>query len=491
MLLLLGENAAIAIAGFVAALSISAVTLQVAWRLIPTTIPIPGSAAQITLAQPTLDLAVVLLACALFAVGLVVFSFPIMWKGSRAIERGGLHVNARNQSPTRRTLRVHHALVTTELALATLLLIGAGLAVRTTASLLRVDPGLQPEGLLSMYVGNLNDRSQLERVRFFDGIVREIAALPGVRAVGLNDYVPLQNEDDFEGVRFPDRPAPLPGQGPREEWRRVSAEYFEAAGITLLSGRAFTTQDDHQHPSVAVVNRAFVDKYYTSDPVGERIFLTNQEYGLTEIVGVVDNVLRRGLDQASPPVVYVPYARRPRPNMAVFVRAEGDLGGVVTAVQQAIWRVDPEQPIDRINVVTDVVNASIGIPRLVMRVVGGLAGLAAVLSAIGVCGVTAYAVRLRRHEIGIRVALGATPSRIRSQIVRRGVMIAGGGLLLGGTAAALLGGGVRSLLFGVTPTDPVTFGAVGALLLLVAVAASYVPAHRASRLDPVESIRAE
>lgn len=490
-LLLLGENTAIAIAGFAAAVSASALALQITWKLIPSVIPIPGSAAQITLAQPTLDGTVLFLAAALFAVGLAAFSVPIIWKGSR-VGGAGLHINTRNQSPTRRTLRVHHALVTTELALATLLLIGAGLAVRTTANLLRVDPGLQPDGLLSMYVGDLDDRSPLDRVRFFDGIVREIAALPGVRAVGLNDYVPLQNEDDFEGVRFPERPAPLPGQGPREEWRRVSADYFAAAGIALLSGRAFTTQDDHQRPSVAVVNRAFAARYYEgSDPVGERIFLTNQEYGLTQIVGVVDNVLRRGLDQASPPVVYVPYPRRPRPNMAVFVRAEGDPRSIVMAVQQAIWRVDPEQPIDRINVVTDVVNASIGIPRLVMQVVGALAGLAVVLSAIGVFGVTAYAVRLRRHEIGIRVALGATPGRIRSQIVTRGVIVAGAGVILGSGAAAMLGNGVRTVLFGVTPTDPLTISTVGSLLVLVSVAATYVPARRASRLDPVESIRAE
>ncbi|MCZ6917243.1 MAG: ADOP family duplicated permease [Gemmatimonadetes bacterium] len=490
--LLLAEGATISLAGFAIALGLATVMLDLLRTVMPPVVPVPGSAAQVALVTPVLSWPVVVFATLVFVGGFAVFSAPVLWNALRRWETGSLQGNSRTQSGTRGNLRMHDALVAAELTLATLLLVGAGLSVRTTVNLLRADSGLHPAGVLSLYMGDFNGRPREDRVRFFDGVLREIEALPGVAYVGLNDYVPLQNEDDFEGVRFPDRPPPQPGQGPREEWRRVSADYFAAAGISLIRGRTFTRGDDETAPSVAVINRAFAAKYFTGDdPIGYHIRVTDDPYDLTEIVGVVDDVLRRGLNQAAPPVLYVPYQRNPRPTMAVFVRTDGDPSSFAEAVKSAIWRVDPGQPIAQILTLEDIVRSSIGVPRLTMQIVGALASLALVLAAVGVFGVMAYSVRMRRHELAIRVAVGATPRGIRALVVAKDARITALGLGMGLGLAFLLGNTIEGLLFGVAPADPVTFAGVGMVLATVSLLAAYIPARRASHVDPLESLRAE
>ncbi len=485
-----GETVSLTLIGWIVGMTASLGGLKLLQQISPPTVPIPGSAARMSFVTPSLSAQVVVLVALVTLVGCVIYTISSL-VSLRGSTKPLVHGENRTQSVGRRAVRANVLLVGVEIAIATMLLVSAGLSLRTLVNLLDVDAGVRPSGVLTMYVGDLDIRTNGERARFFDAVIREVDAVPGVSGVGLNDYVPFQSEDDFEGIRFPERPNPLPGEGPREEWRRVSSGYFEAAGVSLLRGRVFSRADTETSPSVAIVNRAFANRYYPDqDPVGRQMRLTNSEYGMSEVVGVVDDVRRRGLRQAAPPVVYVPFHRRPRPNMAIFIRTDGDPRQFVDAVKAAVWVVDPGQPIDRIQPFDDVVNGSVGIPRLMMQLVGGLSALALTLAAIGIGGVMAYSVRLREREFGIRVAVGASPGVIRRLVLRNALIVTMCGLSAGVAAAIFLARSIEGLLFGVAVADPLTLLVVATIMTCVAMGAGVIPSWRAARIDPVETLRA-
>ena len=290
-------------------------------------------------------------------------------------------------------------------------------------------------------------------------------------------------------MRFADRPAPAPGQSVREEWRRVTGGFFDTAGLTILGGRGFGTADFEGTPSVAVVNRAFADKHWPGRiAIGQRFDLSPAAYRSLEVVGVVEDVPARGFATPPPPMVYVPLQGSPRVNMALFVRATGDPLERLDAIREAIWSVDASQPIDRVFPMTALVERAGVVSSLARTLVAGLAVLSLLLAVVGVFGVVGFAVRVRRPELGIRLALGAGARRLQREImadvaplVAIGVVI---GLLLGGATARAS----RSLLHEVSAIDPGSLLAAGLVLVGAACLATYLPSREVARIDPARTL---
>jgi len=264
---------------------------------------------------------------------------------------GSTLVRDRKQAPS--GVRVGW-LVGVELVLATLLLVGAGLTARSAGYLSNRDIGVVPDGVLTMYFGDVEARPVEERVRYFRAVLDAVGRVPGVVVAGTNDYLPFEGEDDFTGVRFTERPVPAPGAGVREEWRRVSEGVFEAAGMQIRVGRGFVTDDYRAKPAVLVVNSAFVAKHYPGgNPIGRRLSLSNGAYRDMEIVGVVADVLARGPSLPAPQVIYAPYPGNPRGHVGLYGRVHGDPLDYTTTVRDAIWSVEGRQPVLQIRPLGD------------------------------------------------------------------------------------------------------------------------------------------
>jgi predicted permease len=468
--LVLVETGALAIAGTALGLVFGFALLQWLQEIVPGSIPIPGSAASASAVRGSFDLKTVLSGV---AAALLVW---LLMNLSAFLEKA---------------VRGLRLVVTAELALATVLLVGAGLLSRAADRLLAVDPGVDPEGLLTFYIGELDEPDPAARARYFREVARRIEQVPGVVRAGATDYAPFQGEDDFMGFRLPDRAPPEPGQSTREEWRRVTEGFFEAAGIAIRRGRGFELEDYDVPPAVAVVNESFSAKYWpSSDAVGKRIRPALSGYGLLEIVGVVEDVPERGPALPPPPTFFVPLHGHPRDNMAIFVRFEGDPLESLEAVREAAWSVDSSQPIDRIFPMTALLESTVALPRLARNLVVQFAAVALALGALGLFGVSSYAVRARRPELGIRLALGATPGKLQrqlvSELVRQGSIGLTLGLLLGVGAADV----ARALLHGVSPADPWTLAVTAVMVGGAAVLSTYLPARAIARIDPSQSIRA-
>ncbi len=468
--LVLVETGALAIAGAALGLVLGFALLKWLDGIVPGSIPIPGSAAAVSAVRGAYDVPVVLSGLGVAFLVWLPTSLP---------------------SFLTRAVRGIRVVVAAELALATVLLVGAGLLSRAADRLLAVDPGVDPEGLLTFYIGELGDPDPAARARYFREVARRIEELPGVVRAGATDYAPFQGEDDFMGFRLPDRPPPEPGRGPREEWRRVTEGFFEAARTTILRGRGFEPEDYEMPPAVAVVNVAFAEKYWpASDPVGKRMRPALAEYGLLEVVGVVEDVPERGPALPPPPVFFVPLHGSPRDNMAMFVRFDGDPVESLEAVKEAAWSVDSSQPIDRIFPMNALLESTVVLPRLARNLVAQFAAIALALGALGLFGVSSYAVRTRRPELGIRLALGATPRRLQRHLVAELAGLASIGLSLGillGVGAAFI---ARALLHGVSPVDPWSLGSATAIVAGAALLSTYLPARAIARIDPSRSIRA-
>ena len=471
-------------AGAVFGLVGGALLLDLLSRIIPLTIPIPDSAASVRAVYGSFDRFVIVGGIFLASLAGALSLAPSMariWRprigaASRCLGR-------------QRGIRV---LVAVELALTMALLVGAGLVTRSAANLATIDPGVDPDGLLTMYVGTQRDLDPPALARYFREVARRVETVPGVTRASMVDYAPFQGEDDFEGVRFADRPAPAPGQSIREEWRRVTDGFFEAAGLTILGGRGFGTVDFEGTPAVAVVNRAFADKHWSGrTAVGRRFDLSPSAYRSLEVVGVVEDVPTRGFATPPPPMVYVPLQGSPRVNMALFVRATGDPLERLDAIREAVWSVDSTQPIDRVFPMTALVEKAGLVSDLARTLVAGLATLSLLLAVVGVFGVVGFAVRVRRPELGIRLALGAGARRLQREIMADVAPLVGIGVVVG----LLLGGAIarasRSLLHEVSAVDPGSLLAAALVLVGAACLATYLPSREVARIDPARTLHRE
>jgi putative ABC transport system permease protein len=401
--------------------------------------------------------------------------------------RGGMSRRARVSS---------RVLVVAEVALALVLAAGAGLMVKSLIRLEHEKTGLDAHGLLSFELALPNAKYDDSRaVDFIERAMHEIRIAPDVRGAGAINMLPMVNFGFNGPFRIDGRPPfPADGRAPVVEYRMVTPGYFQAAGIPLRAGRDFSDRDRANTAPTVVINEAMAKKFWpNANPVGSRLFLgLDDESTAREIVGVVGDVRSSRLDTAPVPETYVPYAQVPYGTMGVVVRTgTSDPESVLPVIRQRLAVLDADLPLTRVRRMEDVVSASAGETRLSSTLTALFALLAAVLASLGVYSVIAYAVAQRTRELGVRVALGAAPRRVAALVIGEGLLLAVSGIAIGLIGALTLTRFLTSLLYNVTPTDPIVFFLTSLGVLVIATLASYVPARRAMRVDPMAALRAE
>jgi putative ABC transport system permease protein len=394
--------------------------------------------------------------------------------------------------------RIRGALVVLEVAVALVLLAGAGLLLRSFQRLIEVDPGFNPDHLLALQVWLpvQNDPSKgryftnEQRRAFYDRAQAAVAAVPGVRQVALVTRLPYRGRADLT-FTLEGQPVPPDQPGPVAEVRQVTPEYFRTMQIPILRGRTLATVVDSAGPVEVVVNQTMAEKYWPHEsPIDRRIQLNAPLGSVATVVGVVGD-MRQAPDQPPREELFLSSQRFPTQQMAFVVRTDGDPADYGPAVTRAIRSADPDQPVFGTMPMTKVVTDASAARRFSLLLLTLFASLALVLSAIGIYGVMAYSTTQRHHEIGIRLALGASARDVLGLVVGQGMRLVGLGLLIGLTGAWALSRVLTSQLYGVTTSDPFTYLSVAVLLGGVALAASYLPARRALRVDPVTSLRSE
>lgn len=393
---------------------------------------------------------------------------------------------------------VRRVLVVSEVALAVVLLVGAGLLIRSFQLLRQVDTGFTTQDRLTMKMVLPMPKYAKPDARraFYDETLRRVKELPGVESAGMITFLPLV----VNGMNFTfsveGQPAPSDMKLPFAVYRVVSPDYFGAMGIPLQRGRFFETNDTPDSQHVVIINRRLAERFWPNeDPIGRRLKVgpldsTNQ--WLT-IAGVVGDARQTSLYDEKMEF-YVPYAQEHRAFMAprdLVVKTKGDSASVVAAVRQAVWAVDKDQPISNIRTMDQVFASAISQERFQAILLGLFAALALLLSCVGLYGVISYSVAQRTHEIGVRMALGAQPADVLKLVIRQGMLLTFAGLALGIGVGAIVTRVLSDMLFGVTARDPLTFVGVPLLLLLVAFLACYIPARRATRIDPLTALRYE
>jgi predicted permease len=416
---------------------------------------------------------------------------------ARANLHDALKEGGRGTAGDRGGLALRRALVVTTVALAFTLLAGAGLLVRSFARVTSVDPGFRPSHLLTFQVAlpAVKYPNDTVRVAALDRITAAVAAAPGVTAAGGTSVVPfggswMTSSFAIEGYQVPEN-----SNGPWGDYREVTPGYLPALGVALLRGRQFTDQDRKGAPLVAIVDDGLVRRYWPdSDPIGKRITYDDPADSAArwiEVVGVVRHTLHEGLDAESRVQVYCPLAQGDMPFLSLVVRTTGDPLASVAAMRAAVRSVDPDVPLSQIRTMDALIERATGPRRFSMLLLGSFAALAMILASIGLYGVMSQLVTQRSREIGVRVALGADAGAVLGLVLGQGARLALLGVAIGLAASLAVTRVMTRMLFDVSATDPVTFVVIPLLLIGVALVASYLPARRATKVDPIVALRAE
>jgi putative ABC transport system permease protein len=390
-------------------------------------------------------------------------------------------------------VRTRHALVAAEMAISLVLLAAAGLLGRSFMTLQNVNPGFVTARALSMQLGlpgaRYPDADSMRR--FYRRLRDEMRQLPGVSAAAIATTMPLSGSDIGVGFTIEGRPAD-PGSRLSAEYFAISPEYFTTMGIPLRRGRAFTERDAAGAPDVILINDTFAAKYWPNeDPLGKRITIGYNNTGPREIVGIVGTVKRGTLADPVAPQMYTPFEQTPWPFLAAVVRTTAAPETVAESFRAMVARLDPQQAAEEMKTLDEYVARSVATPRFTAFVISAFAVFALLLAGLGLFSVMAYSVAQRQREIGIRMALGAQPTDVRSMVVWQAVRIGAVGIAIGLAGAFAVGRVLSSLLFGVGPNDPLTFVGVSATLVGVLLVAAYLPARRATRVDPITALRTE
>ena len=395
--------------------------------------------------------------------------------------------------------RFRSLLVVSEIAMSLVLLIGAGLMIKDFATLTRVDPGFNPSNVVTMGVTLLRSKypNDEQVAALYPQMIERLAAVPGVASAGAIAELPLSGSSTSDYFTIEGRPPIARVAQPLTECRTITPHYFESMGIPLLRGRDFAEIDTKQTPNVAVINESFARKYFSrEDPLGHRIRLQGQARDPLLIVGVVGNVRDLGLEQEPSPEVYFPYLQNPlgesyNRSMILVVRTKSDRTDMIETLRRNLLLLDRTLPVYALRPMSDYLRDALSRRRFNMALLGVFSTVALLLAAVGIYGVISYSVAQRTHEIGIRVAIGAQTRDVMKLVMGQAARLTMLGIFIGLTAALALTRLLKSLLFEVSATDPLTFAALAVLLTGVALAACLVPARRAVNLDPMVALRNE
>jgi putative ABC transport system permease protein len=402
-------------------------------------------------------------------------------------------LGSESRGVSRRTHVARDALVVIEVALSVVLLAGAGLFVRSFQALSDVDDGIEGEHVLVGRVNLAGDEYDEDgrKVALFDELMGRLSTTPGVEAVGGVTFLPMDGLGAATSYWVADRPAPPPDERPAADIRNVAGDYFGAMGIELLQGRTFDGRDREDAPQTVVVNRTLARTYWPDEsPIGKRVIVNWLDDTPWEIIGVVEDVRVAGPGEAPREAIYMHYAKAAFfPWLHLTVRTTDEPTRVTNLVRRELAALDNTLPLGNVRVMSDIVGRSVAKPRTTSLLMLVFAGFATILAAVGLYGVLAYTVSRRVREIGVRVALGAEPGRVVRMIVSQGSRLVGVGLVLGLGAGLVANRLVSSLLYGVRPTDALSFVGATAVLSVVALLACAVPAARAVRVPPSEALR--
>jgi predicted permease len=488
---LLGESAVLAVGAAVVGIGIATVALRLLVAADASTLPRAGAIA--------LDWRVVGFAISLSLATLGLFALLPAWRAARVDLVDALKDGSQNASAGARRQRLRGALVVAEMAMALMLLTGAGLLLRSLWNLQRVDLGFIPDRVLTLRLALPASQYETpEQVTgFYDRLVANVRALPGVDRAGLLRLLPLATPIGDWGLAI-EGYTPPPGVGTPGDWQIATPGGPEALGERLVAGRWLSDADRDGTLDVALINEAMAQKYWPGqDPLGRRFRQGNATRPWITVVGVVGNVRHNGITAEVKPKFYRAFSQwhrssgGPARNMTLVVKTAGDPLALVPPVRAEIRRLDANLPIAAIQTVQDVVDHSIATPRLTGTLLASFAALALLLAAVGIYGVLSYVVSQRRQEIGIRLAIGAAPSRVLALVLRQGLTYAAIGAAAGLAGAVAVSRLLRSLLHGVEPIDPATFAVAPLLLVVVGVLASLLPAYRATRTDPAHAMRTD
>ncbi len=386
--------------------------------------------------------------------------------------------------------RMHDLLIGAEIACTVVLLVTAGLLMRSFVTVRGIDPGFRPDRVLGLHLAvdrATHGSTDREVARYLDRLIQRVQATPGVESAAVVNRLPLGGQTQTLLVEFE-------GRGTVNiDSRSVSPAYFRTLGIPLLAGRAFRDDDVEDRPQVGIIDDRVAHQVFGNEsPLGRR-FRIPIVPGMpwVEIVGVAGHIRHEGLDRDPRPQVYWPYGQRTQDRQAMVVKTAGDPAAMTTAIRLAIRDVDPNQPLYDVQPMSGFLERTLLAQRLNVVLVGGFAALALLLASLGLYGVVSHLTARRGREFGVRLAIGATPAHLLAMVLRRSLVRGGYGLAAGLVLSALVTRLLSAMIHGVTPLDPITYGSVAALLLLVVVVASYIPARRASKTDPMAALRHE
>jgi putative ABC transport system permease protein len=476
--------------GALSGIILAKIGIDVLLRLIPEDFP--------RLGLVKIDWRVLGFTLALSLITCLVFALVPAWQASKPDLHATLEQSGRTSGPGANRLRFRQLLVVFQVSMAVMLVIAAGLLIKSFWRLRSVDPGFQAEHVVKLDLTLSSKYAKPEAInQFFKEFNDSVSKLPGVQSVAIAYDHPLQTNwvDSFqiEGR------VSATQDSLQANFNPIGPDYFKTLGMHVMSGRGFTAQDDQDHPGVAVVNESFVRHYFPNEsPFGRHItpgppgrIWQGKKLTSFEIVGVVHDVKSAGLQAPTAPTYYLPAAQAPLQDMAVIVRTTTEPLSIIPELRQAVLAIDPDQPISNISTMEKIVSDSIARPRLNMFLMGLFGALALILASVGIYGLLSYSVTQRTQEMGIRMALGAQVTDVLKLVLRQGMTLALIGEALGLIGAFALTRVMQRLLFGVTPTDATIFISVVGILTTTAVLACYLPARRAAKVDPLVALRYE
>jgi putative ABC transport system permease protein len=485
MRLLIAESAVLAAVGGGAGVALAVAGTRLLRANAPAALP--------RVAETSIDWSVLAFALAVSIVAALLAGVLPAFQATRIAPAGDLREGARGATTGRARLRWRQSLVAAEVALAVVLVVGAGLMIRSVRNLLAIDAGFRAEGVLTLRLSTPSTwyPDSVRVASFWGDLQRKVSAIPGVTHVGAVRLLPLATEMGDWGLRVQGY-TPPPNQGTPGDWQIVTPGYFETMGLTLREGRFFDARDDMVGPLAMIVNRTFVDRYLAGrSPLGSQVQISGSDSAkVYTIVGVVNDVRHNTLVTQVKPEFYATLAQfavapgNTRRSMSLVVRTGGDPARLVAPVRAAIRDMDKRLPVSEVRTMRDIVNSAIAGPRFAMELLGLFGVLALLLSAIGIFGIVSQVVTARSQEFGIRAALGATPRELVTLSLRSGIRQALVGLGAGVAIALVLTRAMTTMLHGVTPADPLTFVGVVVVTGVVAIAASIGPARRAGKADP-------